>query len=156
MTMSLQQKSAVRMFGKYSLVIPPKLKFHQDGVPGKRVLFITDYDENFIVSFEEGMRLLDMVDDHPEEKPTISFQCCKDDKYIHQRRTDPRYRQDLGNWAFFHMELDDNDGSTLHVPGQMTAKAGYQWSDGIEPILMELLDGISVIDEQDSGNDELI
>ena len=142
--MTLQPKTAVSLFDTFSLTIPSKLKYHADGLPGKRVLFLTDSAESFIISFEEGMKMMDMMPNHPEESPMVSFQCCKDGKYIHQRRTDPKYRQGIGSFAFFHIELEDDNGSTLHLPGQMTAKAGYQWSDGVEPVLLDILNGITV------------
>ena len=59
--MTLWRKSAVSIFEKYSLVIPPNMKWHQDG-----------------------------------------------------------------------------------LPGQIVVEKGYMWSDGVEPVLMELLEGISV------------
>ena len=151
MTLSLQKNKTVRLFDTYSLTIPSKLKYHADGLPGKRVLFLTDSAETFIISFEEGMKMMDMMPDHPEESPKVSFQCCKDGKYIHQRRTDPKYRQGIGSFAFFHIELDDDNGGTRYLPGQMTAKAGYQWAEGVEPVLLDLLDGIAVCKVKGGG-----
>lgn len=141
--MTMKNKT-INLFDKYSLVILPELNCYEDGPPGKRVLFLEDRDKTFIISFEEGMKMMDMMPNHPEESPMVSFQCCKDDKYIHQRRTDPKDRQGMGSFAFFHMELDDDSGGTRYLPGQMTAKAGYQWADGVEPILLDLMDGIAV------------
>lgn len=151
MTLTHDPQKTVCLFDKYSLVIPPGLKWWVDGPPGKRVLFLTDSAESFSISFEEGMKMMDMMPDHPEESPKVSFQCCKDGKYIHQRRTDPKYRQGIGSFAFFHIELDDGNGSTLHLPGQMTAKAGYQWSDGVEPTLIELMNGMTVCKPEGGG-----
>ena len=143
MTMALQKNKAINVFDKYSLVIPPKLKFHEDGIPGKRVLFITDQEESFIITFEEGMKLMDMMPDDPMENPTIRFQYCKDGKYIHQRRIDT-FHGNGRSYSFFHMELEDEDGHTVYLPGQMMASEAYAWSDGIEPVLMELLERIAV------------
>ena len=151
MTLTLEPKKTIGLFDKYSLVIPPTLKWHEDGPPGKRVLFLTDSAESFSISFEEGMKMMDMMPNHPEESPMVSFQCCKDGKYIHQRRTDPQYRQGIGSFAFFHIELEDDDGSTLYLPGQMTAKAGYQWSDGVEPVLLDILNGVAVCKTKGGG-----
>lgn len=151
--MTMKTNKTISLFDKYSLVIPPTLKWHEDGPPGKRVLFLMDSAESFIISFEEGMKMMDMTPNHPEESPMVSFQCCKDGKYIHQRRTDPKYRQGIGSFAFFHIELDDDNGGTRYLPGQMTAKAGYQWTDGVEPLLMELLEGIAVCKPEGDGSD---
>ena len=134
----MQANKAIRLFDKYNLIIPSELNCYEDGIPGRRVMFITDRAENFTISFEEGMRLLDMIFEHPEEKATVSSQYCKDGKYIHQRR------KKCGRYALFHIELDDDDGTTLFLPGQMIVEARYQWSNGIEPVLIKLLEGISV------------
>ena len=151
MTLTLEPKKTIGLFDKYSLVIPPELKWWPDGLPGKRVLFITDPQEIFTISFEEGMRLMDTVPDPPDVTPTLSFQCSKDGKLIHQIRSDPSKREGIGNYAFFHIELEDDDGSTLYLPGQMTAKVDYQWSDEVEPILKALLMGIAVCKVKGGG-----
>ena len=140
MAMTLQKNKTVHLFDKFSLVIPPKLQHHADGLSGNRVLFIADRLETFSISFEEGMQMLDMRPESQTSEPTVSAQCCENGKYIHQRRTTGRE----ANFAFFHIELEDDDGSTLYLPGQMTAKAGYQWSEGVEPVLMKLLEGINL------------
>ena len=108
-------KPAVSFFDKYSLVIPPKLIWHQDGIPGQRVFFISDKKETVVVSFEEGMKPVDMTPDTDKSVPTVSYQCCKDGKYIHQKRNT------AGNMAYsyFHIELEDDDGKTYSLPGQM-------------------------------------
>ena len=49
--MTLQLNREIRLFDSFGLVIPPKLKYHTDGLPGHRVLFITDAKETFNVSF---------------------------------------------------------------------------------------------------------
>lgn len=151
--MTMKQSKTISLFDKYSLVIPPELDCYEDGPLGRRVVFLSDPEKTFTISFEEGMKMLDMAADHPEEKPLVRFQCYKDGKYIHQRRVDPKYRQGIGSFAFFHIELDDDDGSTLYVPGQMVAKAGFQWTDGVEPILLDLMNGIAVCKTKGGGSD---
>ncbi len=151
MTMTLLKNKAVNVFDKCSLVIPPELKYHEDGIPGKRVLFIKDQEELFIISFEEGMKMIDMRSDVPMDNPTFSFQCCKDGKYIHQRRTDIQSHGNGRSYSFFHVELEDEDGHTVYLPGQMSASKAYAWSNGIEPVLMQLLDGLSVYNTKGGG-----
>lgn len=131
-----QATQTLSLFDRFSLVIPTELKCHQDGSDGRRVLFLTNRTRSFVISFEEGMQLLDML---PTQSNTLCFQCCKDGKYLHLRRdvTD--------NHAFFHLELENAEGGTVYLPGQMTVSTGYQWSDGIEPILLELLEGITLL-----------
>lgn len=149
MNMACVQSTAVNLFDQYRLLIPPKLKSHQDGPPGQRVLFITDKKESFTVSFEEGMQMRDMLDVSKDSANAVSHQCCKDGKYIHQRRSSSATER----CAFFHMELEDDDGKTLYLSGQIVVTDKYQWSDGVEPVLLELLDGIAVCKTKGGGSD---
>ena len=147
--MLLKQKEVVNLFDRFSLVIPPKLKYHTDGLPGHRVLFITDAKETFNVSFEEGMQTQDSSTDSKANAKTVSYQCCKDGKYIHQQRS----KSTAERCAFFHMELEDDDGKTLYLSGQIVVTDKYQWSDGVEPVLMKLLEGIAVCKTKGGGDD---
>ena len=149
MNMACVQSTAVNLFDQYRLLIPPKLKSHQDGPPGQRVLFITDKKESFTVSFEEGMQMRDMLAVSKESANAISHQCCKGGKYIHQKRNT------AGNMAYsyFHIELEDEDGKQHCLAGQIVVDKGYQWTDGVEPILMELLEGIAVCKTKGGGSD---
>jgi hypothetical protein len=130
----------ISLFDRFRLHIPPKLKCHTDGVPGHRVLFITDHDETYTVSFEEGMPMRDMLASGRTNVPTVSHQCCRVDKYIHQWRNDSSTER----CAFFHIEVENNEGTTVYLPGQIVVSEGYSWSDGVEPVLLELLDGITL------------
>ena len=130
----------INLFDKCMLTIPQRLKYHQDGIPGQRVLFISDDQETFTISFEEDMEMMDMIPDTGSDRSAVQHQCSKIGKYIHLKRNN-------GNrvvCAFFHMELADNKGGLLHLPGQMVVYVDYTWADGIEPALMELLDGIEI------------
>ena len=149
MTMTLQSNREIRLFDSFSLVIPPKLKYHTDGLPGHRVLFISDAKETFNVSFEEGMQMRDMLSASKESANAVSHQCCTDGKYIHQRRSNSATER----CAFFHMELEDEDGKQHCLAGQIVVDKGYQWTDGVEPILMELLEGIAVCKTKGGGSD---
>ena len=148
MNMACVQSTAVNLFDQYRLLIPPKLKSHRDGPPGQRVLFITDKKESFTVSFEEGSQMRDMLPpDQQEAKASVSFQYCKDDKYIHLRRSGEKNDK----FAFFHIELEDDDGSTLYLPGQMVVFCEYKWSDGVEPVLIDIMNGFSVCKTKGGG-----
>ena len=149
MNMACVQSTAVNLFDQYRLLIPPKLKSHQDGPPGHRVLFISDAKETFNVSFEEGMQMRDMLSASKESANAVSHQCCTDGKYIHQRRSNSATER----CAFFHMELEDEDGKQHCLAGQIVVDKGYQWTDGVEPILMELLEGIAVCKTKGGGSD---
>lgn len=134
------KQTTICVFDKYILTIPADFKWHQDGLPGKRALFVSDRKETVIVSFEEGGQLMDMVEYTNREIPTVSYQCCQDGKYIHQKRNS----NGRISCAFFHMELEDGEGKLHHLPGQIVVSPDYQWTEGIEPVLMELLQSIHV------------
>ena len=146
--MALQSHSTVTLFDKYALRIPQKMDWYQDGIPGQRILFLSDRKKTLIVSFEENMKLMDMLP-NAEEVPTVSYQCCQDGKYIHFKRNSSGRIA----FAFFHIELEDSDGKLHYLPGQMVVSNGYPWADGIEPVLMRLLDGISLTETTDAFRD---
>lgn len=135
-----QVKKVIRLFGKYTLIIPAKLNCHEDGTSGRRVLFISDNAETFIISFEENMKQMDMLPDIWGNIPTVSYQSRRGNKYIHLRRnSDGRIA-----CGFFHIELQNSDGRMLYLPGQMVVADSYKWSNGVEPVLMELIDGLTI------------
>ena len=135
-----QPKKVIRLFGKCTLAIPEKLNCHEDGIPGRRVVFLSDSQESFHVSFEEDMKLMDMLPGLWENDLTVTYEYRKGNTYIHQRRKN----SDRAVCAFFHLELQDSDGTILYLPGQLVADASYKWSEGIEPVLLELMDGLTV------------
>ena len=142
--MSLQQNTMANIFGEYTLEIPQGLSYHVDGQAGKRVVFITDPDETFLVSFEEGMEMMDLLDFPHDNSPCVSSTWRSGSKYIHQKRTDPESRKDGANFAFFHMEITDEKGKVHILPGQMTAPCGFKWADDVEPVLIAILNRLIV------------
>ena len=138
--MIIRSKTTIRLFDKWRLVVPDKLETYQDGALGKRVLFITDAKKRFCISFEEDMSMMDMLLPTQRDGPSVSFQYCKNGKYIHLRRGS----ESRVPCAFFHMELEDSSGAIVSLPGQMVVSPEYRWSDGIEPVLLDLLKNLSV------------
>ena len=136
--MMLQSNRNVSLFDKYTLVIPKGLKYHLDGMPGQRVLFITDKKESFNLSFEEGMPLMDLIPANSDGELMITFQAFEDKKYIHLKRSKN------SRVAFFHIKIEDDDGKTLCLPGQMIVKENYSWNDGIEPIIVDIVKTIVI------------
>lgn len=129
----------------------PSLFCSADGMPGRRSMFIICESEGYKISFEEGMKCMDV---NAPERTTIQYISSEHrsgDRYIHQLRTDPESRPGAGNYAFFHMKVPDEDGEIHILPGQMTAKVDYQWSDEVEPILKALLMGIAVCKAKGGG-----
>ena len=136
--MMLQSNRNVSLFDKYTLVIPKGLKYHLDGMPGQRVLFITDKKESFNLSFEEGMPLMDLIPANSDGELMITFQAFEDKKYIHLKRSKN------SRVAFFHIKIEDDDGKTSCLPGQMIVKENYSWNDGIEPIIVDIVKTIVI------------
>ena len=129
----------------------PSLFYFADGLPGRRCLFFSDEHTGYKISFDERM---ECMDDNAPERTTmqyISSEYRSGDRYIHQLRTDPATRPGAGNYAFFHMKIPDENGKIHILPGQMTAKVDYQWSDEVEPILKALLLGVAVCKTKGGG-----
>ena len=139
--MSSSQLHRISIFDIYELVIPQGLIYHSDGHPGQRVIFLSDDKESFVISFEEGMEPIDLDrTDILAELPIYSVQCYRDGKHIHLCR----YYNSKGTVAFFYIELTDGEGRKFCLPGQMISGFDYQWSDGVEPILLKLMDGLTI------------
>lgn len=49
------------LFERFKFMVLPHLNYSIDGLPGSRCLFITD-DESFIISFEENMGCMDLLE----------------------------------------------------------------------------------------------
>ena len=86
-----------------------------------------------LISFEEGMRCLDLLD---IEKCTCA-EYRQGQSYLHLKRTPRRC-------AYFHMEIPDEAGEIWCLPGQMIARESYVWAKGVEPILVEILNSITL------------
>ena len=138
--MLFKKNKTINLFDKYTVTLPPKLKYHMDGLPGKRVLFITDRYDTFIISFEEGME--NMLSGGAKEDNMSFFEYSENGKSIKVKRTISPDNKSKG-YAFFSIEMED-DGKKTELNGQMTAQDGYKWSNNIEPILIELLDCINI------------
>lgn len=143
MKVEQEPNKTINLFDMYQLFFPPGLKYHQDGLPGHRVLFISDEKETFTISFEEDMEMMDLRSDTGGDSP-VRHQCCKDGKYLHLKRNSGGRVV----CVFFHFELQANNGGILYLPGQMVVFSDYEWSDGVEPVLMELLEGISFANQK--------
>ena len=130
----------------------PSMFCFADGQPGRRCMFISSEGGRYVISFEEGMKCMD--ERLPSETNIvryISSEYRSGDRYLHQIRTDPVTRPGIGNYAFFHMKIPDENGEIHILPGQMTAKVDHQWSDEVEPILKALLMGIAVCKTKGGG-----
>jgi len=138
--MTEQKKNCIRFFDQYRLVVPAGLNCNEDGLPGQRMLFIHDEPDTFTVSFEEDMRPMDLLPDAGSSIPFVRYQYRTGDRYIHLRRSSSGRIV----FAFFHIEIQNPDGKIHTLAGQIVTNSDYKWTDGIEPVLLELMDGLTV------------
>jgi hypothetical protein len=121
-------------FDSLRFAIVPRLNYWMDGKPGKRTLFIENEEETMLISFEEGMRCLDLLD----IDKCSCMECRQGQRYLHLKRT-PR------GCVYFHMELPDETGEIRNLPGQMIVREHHVRAEEIEPILVELLNSITLV-----------
>jgi len=125
-------------FDKYNLMIPKGFKCHSDSFLNKRLLFFTDDEERITISFEMEMPLMDMIQSCFGGSETVSYQLRENGRYVHFKR--PKG----GRYAFFHIEIKDDRGKTLYLPGQMTVDEGYIWNDGVEPVVVDIMKSLAI------------
>jgi len=138
----LYDRATLQLFDTLRFSILPRLNYWMDGKPGKRTLFIADEEESVVISFEEGSRCLDLANtdvDHCYE-----YRCGS--RYLHQARAANKERANARGCIFFHMEITDHAGATHCLPGQMLAPPGYPWAEGVESILIQILNSITIVD----------
>jgi len=120
----------------------PRLTYWMDGKPGKRTLFLADDEENIVISFEEGARCLDLSGTEEHR----CFECRQGLRYLHQAKAAVPQRAGARRCSFFHMEITDRRGVTHSLPGQMIVRADYPQTDGVDPILIDILNSIVIAD----------
>lgn len=140
----IRQTRKIDLFDKYIISIESKLKWHSDGTEGQRSLFLADRGENFVITFEEGMECLDMKTCSSEQMSYVEYEHMTDGKYIHLIRDAESNDRKGANTSFFHIELVDSQGEKVFLPGQITVAKGYDWTCGVEPVLLEILTGITL------------
>lgn len=134
----------VQLFDTYTLAIPPGLDYWFDGNVGRRVLMMEPKDKSFLISFEEGMRCLDLSADSGGGRTIVQSEYRKDGKYLHQKKLYSHDAEKFEDVAFFHMAIPDDDGELYILPGQMLSSPKLRRSDGVEPVLLDILNGIAV------------
>ena len=138
--MELQENTSIILFDRFKLSIPKSLIFHQDGDKGKRVLFITDSEEEVIVSFDEETQDCDNYDVGMDGSAKLNH-FSVDGKSIDQFRN-------VGisdRCAFFLIKIANWSEKPLCLIGQMVVGADHIWHDGeVEPVLKKLLDCVTI------------
>lgn len=121
------------LFDIVALRLLPRLAYWSDGDRGQRVLFITDENETFIVSFEEGT-------EYPDYHRLPGYICAE-----HQignfclRQCRGEQQEALNNVCVFQIEWTDRNGIVHIQPGQMVTGSDYIWADGVEPLLLSFI-----------------
>lgn len=129
-------------FQGFRMPFLPQYHYWLDGRPGSRCLFISNVEQTFVMSFEEGMRCIDLVEGHGDEKDFLQFETRRGEVYLHERRT--KAKSNGSNYSFFHFEISDAEGRVRYLPGQINVRPEYYWSNGPDPVLLDLLEGIAL------------
>ena len=138
-----RDQASSQLFDKLRFSIIPRLNYWLDGRPGKRTLFISNEEETATVNLEEDMRCLDLV--NLDANHCVEFR--QGMRYLHQSRA-AAGKGGCRNCAFFHMEIPDSAGNVHCLPGQMVASGNYVWTSGVEPILIDILNSITIADTE--------
>lgn len=141
---------ALCVFNGFQFPLLPGMFYMMDGNPGLRNLFIADEDEKIIVCFEQGMKCLD-ISFQREARTPIYSEYRMDNKYLHQRKLLSTDEKVLKDWVGFRMEITDDDGTVHTCPGQLSLSPEYRKMDGVEPILIKLLNGFAVYNTKGGG-----
>lgn len=132
------------VFNGFQFPLLQDVTYFSDGLPGCKVMFLTGRDEIFTISFEEDMECMDLK--LSDEKRYTSNHCeyQQNNKYLHQLKLVSNEDNKMHNFVYFRMEVTDEDGTVYTCPGQMFMGPAFKQSSGVEPILLELIDGLSI------------
>lgn len=125
-------------FGEFLLPLLSNLSYTLDGKPGAQVLFYHDATDDLVISFEEGMRFLDMESPGTTSRRTIHAEHKEQSRYVHQCKILSEDKDRFHDIIYFHMEIGDKAGMMHSFPGQMILTPAFR-HDGVEPVLIELL-----------------
>ena len=136
-------------FENYSFPVLPDLVYEKDG-DGHcgQSLFINDPEERFTISFESGMKCLDLQIEsgfrHCFRSAEIDYQHLK--LHLCYPIEDSGARSSMG---YFHVEMADKTGRVHVLPGQMRIEPPLTYGEGLRsfPVLNELLKGLRLISE---------
>ncbi len=138
------------IFNGFQFPLLPGMSYMMDGKPGQRTLFISDMNEDIVISLEQGMKCLDLTIAKREVTACVHCEYRQDNKYLHQMKLlsgDKVFK----NQVYFHMEVTDDDGTVHICPGQMILSADFEQAEEMEPILIKLLNGFAVYKMKGGG-----
>ena len=128
------------LFDSVCFSLLPRLCYWMDGPRGKRTMFIEDENKTITISIEEEGRCLDLSSNTHEH----CFEYQQGSRYLHQVRHTAAAHRALGSFAFFHMAITDQTGNVYRLPGQMLVNSEYKWAEDVEPLLVNLLNSITI------------
>ena len=131
-------------FDSLRFAIIPRMNYWMDGNQGERTIFISDECETVQISLEEGMQYIDLTNDE-------AFRCAeyrKGNRYLHQAIVERAARAGAQTVVFFHVEITDANNRVYGLPGQMITSKKNTDANTVDPILLDLLNSITLVDEE--------
>lgn len=139
-----RSSEAFCVFNDFEIPMLPAMNYCMDGLPGRRVLFISEESETVVISFEQGMECLDIFAAEKGVGEAFHSEYRLDNKYLHQLKLKRNGKEGLSKLVYFRIEITDEEGMVHICPGQMLVSEEYKLKAGIEPILVDLMSGIAV------------
>ena len=143
-----KKKQMLRLpFDILRFAIIPRMNYWMDGSRGERTIFVSDECETVQISLEEGMQYIDLSMDE-------AFWCVeyrKDNRYLHQASVNRSVRTGAQRVVFFHIEITDTNNRVYGLPGQMITSRKNAAENTVDPILIDFLNSISLVNEETFG-----
>lgn len=138
------------VFNGFLFPILPGLKYFFDGSNSHPdQMFIEDADEMFTVSFENGMKCREIIEEKKADRQYEITDFRNGSKYI--CLCYPKYESSsLGTVGYFNIELTDDCGSIHNLPGQLYISQPKKFPDGIREytILHQFLGDIQLSEKE--------
>ena len=118
-------------FGKYLFPLLPELIYCKDGDNEDELLFIEDNEGIFTLSFEKGMKCIDLLVASEQEDCFGRLQYQQGNKKLHfcyPLRSD----ESRAGMGFFHIEICDDSGRVHILPGQLCISPPNKYIDTLK------------------------
>jgi len=132
-------------FGKYLFPLLPELIYCKDGDNEDELLFIEDNEGIFTLSFEKGMKCIDLLVASEQEDSFGNLQYQQGNKKLHfcYPLQSDELRPHMG---FFHIEIRDDFGRVHILPGQLCISPSNKYIDTLKeyPVFKKLFCGFQL------------
>jgi len=132
-------------FDKYLFPLLPELIYCKDGDIKDELLFIEDHGGTFTLSFEKGMKCIDLIVASEQKDCFGRLQYQQGNKKLHfcYPLQSDELRPHMG---FFHIEIRDDFGRVHILPGQLRISPPNKYIDTLKeyPVFKKLFCGISI------------